>query len=142
MLIDTPCIGICSSVYGDPICRGCKRTAIEVIEWNRYTLEEKDRIYQRLHTQISVVLFKYIDIVDESLLQQKVKQLKIRLHARAGCVEQAYHVLRLGAGKIKDLTRYGLRAKLQFAHLSLRTLFDQIDEEIYASAPYPAAGAG
>lgn len=31
----TPCIGICSTTsLGDRVCRGCKRYAAEVIDWN------------------------------------------------------------------------------------------------------------
>jgi len=30
----TPCVGICSTVYGDEICIGCMRTYKEVINWN------------------------------------------------------------------------------------------------------------
>jgi predicted Fe-S protein YdhL (DUF1289 family) len=134
MVIDTPCIGICSSVYGDPICRGCKRSAVEVIDWNRYTPGEKEVIYQRLHGQIENILLRYIDILDESVLQEKITQLNIRLHPRAKREEQAFHLLRLGAKKIKDIRSYGLAIKPEFANLPLMVLFNQIDKEIYLMA--------
>lgn len=38
--IKTPCIGLCSTVYGDLVCRGCKRFHHEVIQWNGYGEEE------------------------------------------------------------------------------------------------------
>lgn len=48
-LIDTPCIGICSTTnVGDKICKGCGRTDEEVIHWNMYTLEKKCAINKRL----------------------------------------------------------------------------------------------
>ncbi len=51
-LTDSPCIGICSSTnVGDDICRGCGRTAQEVIEWNTYTNEQKIAINLRLQKQ-------------------------------------------------------------------------------------------
>jgi hypothetical protein len=31
--IKTPCVGLCSTVYGDLVCRGCKRFHHEVINW-------------------------------------------------------------------------------------------------------------
>ncbi|MEO1955257.1 MAG: DUF1289 domain-containing protein, partial [Gammaproteobacteria bacterium] len=34
--VKTPCIGVCSTVFGDEVCRGCKRFQNEVIEWNSY----------------------------------------------------------------------------------------------------------
>jgi predicted Fe-S protein YdhL (DUF1289 family) len=50
-LTDSPCIGICSTTnVGDEICRGCGRTAMEVIEWNTYTDQERIIINQRLQT--------------------------------------------------------------------------------------------
>ncbi|MEM9624509.1 MAG: DUF1289 domain-containing protein, partial [Pseudomonadota bacterium] len=34
----TPCVGICSTTYGDLVCRGCKRFAHEIVQWNAYDL--------------------------------------------------------------------------------------------------------
>lgn len=132
--IDTPCIGICSSVYGDAVCRGCKRAAIEVIAWNSYTIAEKQDVYRRLQSQIQTVLLRYVNIIDETILQEQICKLNIRLHCAANSIDQAFHLLRLGANKIKDLNRYGLQIKPEFIHLSLSQLFNQIDEEIYALA--------
>lgn len=45
----TPCVGICSCTsQGDEICRGCKRTATEVRDWNTYTNETKKQIINKL----------------------------------------------------------------------------------------------
>ena len=44
----SPCIGICSTTFGDDICYGCKRTYKEVIEWNSMSDEDKDQVNQRL----------------------------------------------------------------------------------------------
>ena len=35
--IRTPRIGVCSTGIGDAVCRGCKRFAHEVIDWNGYS---------------------------------------------------------------------------------------------------------
>lgn len=52
-MTDSPCIGICSTTnVGDDICRGCGRTAIEVIEWNTYSNQQKIEINERLKNQI------------------------------------------------------------------------------------------
>lgn len=38
----TPCVGICTTTNcGDAVCRGCGRTAEQVILWNSYDDEEK-----------------------------------------------------------------------------------------------------
>lgn len=48
-LTDSPCVGICSTTnVGDDICLGCHRTAMEVIEWNTYTDEQRIAINLRL----------------------------------------------------------------------------------------------
>ena len=45
----TPCSGMCTATaLGDPICRGCGRTAEEVRDWNQYTDERKLEIMARL----------------------------------------------------------------------------------------------
>lgn len=49
-MTDSPCVGICSTTnVGDDVCIGCGRTAMEVIEWNTYTNEQKIQINLRLH---------------------------------------------------------------------------------------------
>ena len=44
----TPCVGICSTTYGDLVCRGCKRYAHEIIQWNAYSQEQRGAVWQRL----------------------------------------------------------------------------------------------
>lgn len=45
---DSPCVGKCSTTYGDDVCRGCGRTYIEVIEWITYDAQRKAEIWARL----------------------------------------------------------------------------------------------
>lgn len=46
---DTPCHGICSTTnVGDLVCKGCGRTAEEVIYWNTYSKQRKIEINRRL----------------------------------------------------------------------------------------------
>lgn len=47
-LIDTPCIGICSTAIGDAVCIGCGRSFEEVNNWNTLSDNEKSVINQRL----------------------------------------------------------------------------------------------
>lgn len=44
----TPCVGICSTTYGDLVCRGCKRYAHEIIQWNAFSAEQRATIWRRL----------------------------------------------------------------------------------------------
>ena len=62
---DSPCIGVCSTTYGDFVCRGCKRFAHEVVGWNRFSDAQREIVWERL----SELLMKSIQdhlIVDAS----------------------------------------------------------------------------
>ena len=48
LLIESPCVGVCSTTFGDDICYGCQRTYLEVIQWNTLSDEEKDKVNKRL----------------------------------------------------------------------------------------------
>lgn len=44
----TPCIGVCSTTYGDLVCRGCKRFSHEIVGWNGYTDAQQNIVWRRL----------------------------------------------------------------------------------------------
>lgn len=45
----TPCVGICSTTNcGDDICKGCGRTAEQVINWNTYSNADRIAINSKL----------------------------------------------------------------------------------------------
>jgi predicted Fe-S protein YdhL (DUF1289 family) len=44
----SPCIGHCTTVLGDEVCRSCLRTFEEVISWPTISDEERIRINQRI----------------------------------------------------------------------------------------------
>jgi predicted Fe-S protein YdhL (DUF1289 family) len=48
LLTQSPCVGVCSTTFGDDICFGCKRSYDEVIRWNIMSDEEKHSINARL----------------------------------------------------------------------------------------------
>ena len=53
---DSPCIGICSTTYGDDICMGCGRTFEEVNHWNELSDAEKIQINLRLESQKTTIV--------------------------------------------------------------------------------------
>ena len=65
----TPCVGICSTTYGDLICRGCKRFAHEIVSWNGYTTPQQQQIWQRLEHLRDGCVEAYLTIFDESRLR-------------------------------------------------------------------------
>jgi predicted Fe-S protein YdhL (DUF1289 family) len=45
---DAPCIAICSTAQGDPVCKGCGRTEDEVQHWPVLTPGEKRQVWRRI----------------------------------------------------------------------------------------------
>jgi predicted Fe-S protein YdhL (DUF1289 family) len=45
---DTPCIAICSTSQGDPLCKGCGRTFEEVQHWPAMSPGEKRATWRRI----------------------------------------------------------------------------------------------
>ena len=45
---DAPCIAICSTAQGDPICKGCGRTEIEVRHWPQMSPGDKRLVWRRI----------------------------------------------------------------------------------------------
>ena len=48
---DTPCIAICSTSQGDPVCKGCGRYFAEVQRWTEMTPGEKRQTWRRILVQ-------------------------------------------------------------------------------------------
>lgn len=45
---DSPCIAICSTAQGDPVCKGCGRSFDEVQQWPGLSPFEKRIVWQRI----------------------------------------------------------------------------------------------
>lgn len=45
---DAPCIAICSTAQGDPVCKGCGRSEDEVQFWPQMTPSEKREVWHRI----------------------------------------------------------------------------------------------
>lgn len=90
--IPTPCIGICSTTYGDDVCKGCKRFIHEIIDWNGYEAEEKQIIWQRLIDVTVESVQRYLIIDNPEKLIQILKAQGIHLY---DFLPEEYHVLTL-----------------------------------------------
>ena len=67
--LPTPCIGTCSTVFGDEVCRGCRRYLHEIQAWNSYDADLKARVWLRLESELQQVFSRHYRIVDARLLQ-------------------------------------------------------------------------
>ncbi|MEM1230711.1 MAG: DUF1289 domain-containing protein [Pseudomonadota bacterium] len=68
----TPCVGICSTTYGDLVCRGCKRFAHEITGWNGYSGPQRDEIELRLATLVAGALERFVIIMDRDTCAAQV----------------------------------------------------------------------
>ena len=76
----TPCLGICSTTYGDDVCRGCKRFIHEVINWNSYSNDEKEIVNSRLEEFKMTILSHRFKVTDAELLSSKLKEHAINFN--------------------------------------------------------------
>ena len=77
----TPCIGVCSTTYGDLVCRGCKRFAHEIVAWNGFAETQRDVVWARLRRLLAESVRAHVQIADWALLRAAAQ--------RAGVVEDA-----------------------------------------------------
>lgn len=127
--VKTPCVGICSTVFGDEVCRGCKRFVHEVIDWNSYTDEQKLLIKERLEKLSAQVLASKLKIIDAQLFSQSIKHVEI-----ADTLSQTMKLLELlrkASKQIHNFKEHGLEAMPGYRDYSAYELKELIDAEIH-----------
>lgn len=129
--IKTPCVGLCSTVYGDLVCRGCKRFHHEVVNWNLYSDEEKRAVWSRLEQLLVQVMVAKLDVFDAGCLRGKLEQHSIRFVVEQSPYCWAYQLIARGARLINQLEAYGVTLLPEFRHWELPALRDAIDREFF-----------
>lgn len=129
--IKTPCIGLCSTVYGDLVCRGCKRFHHEVVNWNLYGEEEKQAVWQRLEVLLVQVVAAKLEVFDVALLRRQLEQRQIRFVPQQSPYCWAYQLIARGARVIQQVEAYGIALLPEFRDSDLPELRDAIDREYF-----------
>lgn len=134
--VKTPCIGVCSTVFGDEVCRGCKRFVHEVIDWNIYDDEQKLLVKKRLEDLSQQVLASKIRVVDETKFAVTIN--KVQVDAEQHQAILILELLRKAAKQIRDFSEHGLQVLPDYQHYSANALKELIDSEIHilATATY------
>ncbi len=127
----SPCIGVCSTGIGDSVCRGCKRYSHEVIDWNGYSEAQRLAIVKRLSLLVQHVAEPMIEIHDTAQLQLGLQQHQIRFDPNAGPYLWLLELLKVGAGTLPSLERFGCRLRPAAQGRSLIELKAQIDHDFY-----------
>ena len=129
--VKTPCIGVCSTGIGDAVCRGCKRFAHEVIDWNSYTPEQKAIIDRRLSGFLSQCVSNKLQVTDKALVQWQLNVQQVAYNERHDEYCWVYSLIKAGASQINDSNEYGFCVDLPYRDIRLAELRDIIDKEFY-----------
>lgn len=130
-LIKTPCVGLCSTVYGDLVCRGCKRFHHEVVNWNLYSDSEKGAVWRRLEALLVQVVAAKLEVFDEQRLRSQLVQRQVRFNPEQSPYCWAYQLIARAARLIQQVDAYGIVILPEFRDRSLSDLRDAIDREFF-----------
>lgn len=136
MLKRTPCIGICSTTYGDLVCRGCKRFAHEIVQWNGFDDSQRDAVWQRLLTIRRGAVRDFVELLDPEKLAEGARQLGIADADAQDPVDLVYEVLRRVQRRGAELSVLGFVVHPQqpvdtAAEDAAYTLLQHIDREFH-----------
>ena len=128
--LKTPCIGVCSTVFGDDVCRGCKRFQHEVIQWNSYSDTEKESVLTRLETLKTQIMESKVLILDEQVLKQQLESLKIIFNQDTNPYCWVFDLFRQASQSIGDTSEFGFEI-LSSQTDNLLVLKKIIEEELF-----------
>ena len=90
----TPCVGICSTTYGDLVCRGCKRFAHEIVQWNGFSEDQQRLVWSRLFKLREGALLEHARIENEDLVRRQAHKFKVADVHSLSAANAGYEVLR------------------------------------------------
>ena len=122
----TPCLGICSTTYGDNVCKGCKRFVHEVINWNKYAVPEKELVNSRLEKFKLTVLKDRFSVTDAELLAARLNDQGINFDDSLDPMTWIFDLLRAAGSQELDLRQFGITCHV---NINLAELKDQIHSE-------------
>ena len=123
----TPCLGICSTTYGDDVCKGCKRFVHEVINWNKYNTKEKEVVNSRLEEFKLLILKERFEILDSSIFENKLKENAINYNNALNPLTWIFDLLRAASSQELDLAQFGIKSLITF---NPKTIKDEINDEL------------
>ena len=122
----TPCRSICSTTYGDFVCRGCKRFAHEIIEWNQLDDVYKEEIWSRLDTVYRESIRACVSVSNADVFNRHVDENEIAFSTDP---ERAiYELLQVVDAPVANLGLLPTEASIGTSSLRL---FNEIENEIY-----------
>ncbi len=123
----TPCLGICSTTFGDDVCKGCKRFAHEIVSWTKYSLEEREIINDRLEKFKIKILQDRFKIIDANLLADRLEEKAINFNQSLDPLTWIFDLFRAAGSQEFDLRNYGIE---NLSHFNPKTIKDDINNEL------------
>lgn len=129
--VKTPCIGICSTTsVGDSICRGCKRFAAEVIEWNLYSDFEKAAVLSRLSQLVEPLMEERFIIRSRSDLASGLKRQAVPYNEDLSPAIWLHNLLKKRHRALTELASVGVEVRPLWQHLSVAELAEDVDRQL------------
>ncbi len=127
----TPCVGICSTTYGDLVCRGCKRFAHEIVQWNGYEPAQRDAVWQRLTDLQATVVSQHVLVADRAAFEVRLDEAALASSLQESTpAAQLYALLAYLAVRSERLSDAGL-AQSGGEDGEALTVLKAVDGEIY-----------
>jgi len=121
-------VGICSTTYGDLVCRGCKRFAHEIVQWNAFGNDQRLLVWDRLYKLCEGACLSHLRIDDEALLRERAEGFKVPERESLSVATLAYEVLRRSRNEA-GFENLGV-APLDQA-LTVTELYQRIERELF-----------
>ena len=126
----TPCIGICSTTFGDDVCKGCKRFSHEITNWGKFSTDERAVVNSRLEQFKTTILEEKFSISDSELFESKMNEFSINFNSSLEPITWIFDLLRASSNKDLNLNDFGVEISPAFLDLSLIELRDLINQEM------------
>ena len=126
----TPCIGICSTTFGDDVCKGCKRFSHEITNWGKFSTDERAVVNSRLEQFKTTILEEKFSISDSELFESKMNEFSINFNSSLEPITWIFDLLRASSNKDLNVNDFGVAILPAFSDLSLIELRDLINQEM------------
>ena len=123
----TPCLGICSTTFGDEVCKGCKRFSHEIVSWTKYSLEEREIVNDRLEKFKVQILQHRFEIVDQDLFESKLEEKAINFNHSLDPLTWIFDLFRAAGSQTFEIESFGIKKLYQF---DPKTIRDEINKEL------------
>ena len=123
----TPCLGICSTTFGDEVCKGCKRFAHEIVSWTKYSQEEREIVNDRLEKFKIQILQHRFAITDKNLFESMLEEKAINFNHSLDPLTWIFDLFRAAGSQTFDISSFGIKSLVQF---NPKTIRDEINNEL------------